>query len=53
MPVEQRADYMAALEEASGQQNIRPFTEFLARILDREMRGETVARLPNEIAGPL
>lgn len=46
MPVEQRADYIAALEEASGRQDIRPFTEFLAQLLDRELRGETVARLP-------
>jgi Fic family protein len=46
VPVEQRADYMAALEEASGRQDIRPFTEFLAQLLDRELRGETVARLP-------
>ena len=48
VPVEQRADYMAALEEASGRQDIRPFTEFLAQLLDRELRGETVARLPKE-----
>lgn len=46
MPVEQRAAYMAALEEASGRQDIRPFTGFLAQLLDRELRGETVALLP-------
>jgi hypothetical protein len=46
VPVEQRADYMAALEEASGRQDIRPFTEFLAQLLDRELKGETVAQLP-------
>jgi hypothetical protein len=46
VPVEQRADYMAALEEASGRQDIRLFTEFLAQLLDRELKGETVAQLP-------
>ncbi len=30
VPVEQRAEYMAALEEASVNQNIIPFAEFLA-----------------------
>ena len=48
VPVEQRGAYMAALEEASGRQNIAPFTEFLAQLLDRELKGETVARLPQE-----
>lgn len=46
VPIEQRVDYMAALEEASSRQDIRPFTEFLARLLNRELRGEAVARLP-------
>jgi hypothetical protein len=48
VPVEQRAAYMAALEEASGRQDIRPFTEFLAQLLDRALRGEKVAQLPIE-----
>jgi len=34
VPVEQRNDYMAALEEASVNQNIIPFTKFLARLVD-------------------
>jgi hypothetical protein len=34
VPVEQRADYMAALEEASVNQNIVPFTIFLAGLVD-------------------
>jgi Fic family protein len=33
IPVEQRAAYMAALEEASVNQNIRLFTEFLASVV--------------------
>ncbi len=34
VPVEQRAQYMAALEEASVNQNIIPFTDFLARLIE-------------------
>lgn len=34
VPVEQRAVYMAALEEASVNQNITPFTDFLAGLVD-------------------
>jgi hypothetical protein len=32
VPVEQRDKYMAALEEASVQQNIAPFSKFLATL---------------------
>lgn len=46
VPVEQRAGYMAALEEASGRQNIAPFADFLALLVNRELKGETVAHLP-------
>jgi hypothetical protein len=48
IPVERRADYMAALEAASGKQDIVPFTDFLANLLDRELKGETMAHLPDE-----
>ncbi len=34
VPMEQRAEYMAALEEASVNQNIIPFTVFLSRLVD-------------------
>ena len=33
IPVERRAEYMAALESASVDQDIRPFTIFLAELL--------------------
>lgn len=33
IPIEQRQQYMAALEEASVRQNIRPFTQFIAKLL--------------------
>jgi hypothetical protein len=51
VPVEQRAGYMAALEEASGRQDIGPFTDFLAHLVNRELEGETAAQLPENRAG--
>jgi hypothetical protein len=33
VPVEQRDEYMAALEEASVRQNIEPFSKFLAALV--------------------
>ncbi len=38
VPVEQRAAYMAALEEASTNKNIEPFAEFLATLVRIEMK---------------
>ena len=35
IPVEQRNNYMAALESASVDHDIRPFTKFLARLLEK------------------
>ncbi len=37
VPVEQRNDYMAALEEASVNQNIIPLTDFLAGLVDTQI----------------
>ena len=34
VPVEQLTEYMATLEEASVNQNIVPFTDFLAGLID-------------------
>jgi len=39
VPLEQRGAYMAALEEASASQNIEPFIDFLAQLVDS---GETI-----------
>ena len=33
IPLERRADYMGALESASVDRNIKPFAEFLARLV--------------------
>jgi fido (protein-threonine AMPylation protein) len=45
-PLEERDNYMAALEEASVRQNIIPFTDFLARIVDANMKGKPAPGLP-------
>lgn len=47
IPVEQRRDYMAALEAASSAQNIAPFAEFLADLVERGLKGEVTAELPS------
>jgi Fic family protein len=42
IPVEERNEYMAALEEASVGQNIVPFAEFLARLVDDGIKGKSI-----------
>jgi hypothetical protein len=37
---------MAALEEASVRQNIAPFADFLAQLVDAGLRGKAVAKVP-------
>jgi len=46
IPVKQRKAYMAALEKASTEQNIRPFAEFLGHLVTQEMKGKPEAHLP-------
>lgn len=46
IPMEEGNDYMAALEAASVNQNIIPFTEFLARLVDAAMKGKPTSGLP-------
>ncbi|MET0105775.1 MAG: Fic family protein [Sedimenticola sp.] len=46
VPLEERDNYMAALEAASVDQNIIPFTDFLARIVDANMKGMPAPGLP-------
>jgi Fic family protein len=36
VPVQQRAEYMAALEQASSARNIRPFAQMLARLVTEQ-----------------
>jgi hypothetical protein len=47
IPVEQRDDYMAALEEASVQQNIVPFTDFIASLVEAGLKGQMTAKPPS------
>lgn len=46
IPVQQRAAYMAALEKASTEQDIGPFSKFLAHLVDQELKGKPEAHLP-------
>ncbi len=48
IPVDQRDAYMAALEKAGVGQNILPFTEFLARLVDDGMKGKSAPTVPSE-----
>lgn len=47
VPVSERNRYMTALEDASVRQNIKPFAEFLARLVEDTMRGKT-ASIPSK-----
>jgi len=46
IPLEQRDAYMAALEEASVGQNIGPFAEFLAGLVETRLQGQATAERP-------
>lgn len=43
IPVQRRDTYIAALEEASVRQNIAPFADFLAQLVEEGLHGGTVA----------
>ncbi len=45
IPVEERKRYMEALEKASTENNIQPFTEFLAWLVSKGLEGKPVATL--------
>jgi len=46
IPLDRRDDYMASLEAASVDQDIVPFSQFLANLVRNEMAGNTIAKLP-------
>jgi hypothetical protein len=46
IPLQQRAIYMAALEEASVRQTIVPFAKFMADLVREALKGKTVATVP-------
>jgi hypothetical protein len=47
IPVEKRQTYMAALEKASAEQDIVPFTKFISHLVVHETEGKPEAHLPN------
>ena len=47
VPVEERNEYMAALEEASVGGNIGPFTEFLAHLVNAGLEGKAAPEIPS------
>ena len=46
-PLEQRNAYLAALEEASTRQNIVPFADFLASLVEASLEGHITAQAPS------
>jgi hypothetical protein len=48
VPLNRRDAYMAALEQASVQQNITPFAQFLGTLVREGLEGKTVAVLPEK-----
>jgi hypothetical protein len=48
LPVQERNEYMAALEVASVEQNIQQFAAFLARVVQARLKGRPAPRVPAE-----
>lgn len=46
VPLQERDTYMAALEDASVKQDINPFTQFLAKLVDAGLDGAALPKLP-------
>jgi len=46
VPVSDRNAYMAALEKASVGEDIRPFADFLAKLVERRLAGEPLPEVP-------
>ena len=46
IPVEKRDDYMQSLEAASVEQNIKPFSEFLATLVRDNLEGKLGPKVP-------
>jgi hypothetical protein len=47
VPLEKRAPYMAALEDASVNQDISAFANFLAQLVDEGIKGKSVQEIPS------
>jgi hypothetical protein len=48
LPVEERSEYMAALEAASVKQDIGQFAAFLARLVRARLKGHPTPRVPTD-----
>ena len=48
IPVERRAAYMTALEDASVRQNIKPFADYLAELVKESLKGRPAAKPPQK-----
>jgi Fic family protein len=48
VPLKKRSDYMAALEEASTNQNIAPLTQFLGGLVSAALDGKAEPSIPND-----
>lgn len=46
IPLERRKQYLQSLEQASVHQNIIPFTEFLAELVQGALKGEPLPKIP-------
>jgi fido (protein-threonine AMPylation protein) len=46
VPLSARKDYMEALEQASVRQNIEPFTDFIARLVEDRLKGKPLPEIP-------
>ena len=49
IPVERRDDYMQALEKASVNQDIIPFTNFISQLVSDRLQGKAVPNLPDGV----
>jgi len=47
VPLDKRDAYMAALENASVQQDITPFASFLGHLVSDSLEGKPTPRIPN------
>jgi Fic family protein len=45
IPVEERKRYMEALEKASTENNIKPFVEFIAHLVNESLKGKPIAKI--------
>jgi fido (protein-threonine AMPylation protein) len=49
IPISERRAYLAALEKASVGENIGPFTDFIARLVEKRLAGEPLPEVPKGV----